>query len=131
MSDQPINNSSLLEELGVFWQGLHKLSYDHLQLAALETKRAGESLVKLIIAGIMAGLVLSATWFGLLIFAVLKLLENGIMASTAILIAVLCNLLVALVLFFLIRHLSQYLKFPASVQSLKPKSERNQDEHTP
>jgi dolichyl-phosphate-mannose--protein O-mannosyl transferase len=124
MSEQPIKSSGILEDSEALWKELHRLSYDHLRIAALETQRAGQSLIKLIIAGIILALLLSATWLGLLTVAVLKLLEYGIIASTAILLAVIFNLLLALLLVFLIQHSSHYLRFPATVRSLKPTAEK-------
>jgi uncharacterized membrane protein YqjE len=111
----------LLKETTRLWDELHGLAHDHLQLAALETQRAGESLVTMITAGmIVAGLLLSA-WLGLMGAAVLALTSNGIMETdSALLLAVAVDLLVALLLCGVIRRRSHHLRFPANTGSLQP-----------
>ena len=103
------------------WDELQGLAHDHLQLAALETQRAGESLVTMITAGmIVAGLLLSA-WMGLMGVAVLALTRSGVMESdSALLLAVAVDLLVALLLCGVIRRRSHHLRFPANTGSLQP-----------
>ena len=111
----------LPKEAQWLWYELRGLAHDHLQLAALETQRAGESLVTMIVAGmIVAGLLLSA-WLGLMGAAVLALISRGVMASgSALLLAVAVNLGVALVLCGVIRRRSHHLRFPANTRSLQP-----------
>jgi len=67
----------------------------------------------------MIAVLLSCAWMGLMAAAVLWLIENGIMASSAILLAVAFNLLFALILFGVIRSKSRYLLFPATLRSLQ------------
>ena len=92
------HGASLPKEVALVWGELRGLAHDHLQLAALETQRAGESLVTMITAGMMvAGLLLSG-WLGLMAAAVLVLSSRDIMAvNSALLLAVDCDLLVALI----------------------------------
>lgn len=89
MSGEPGRRAGLPQEAHGLWHELRGLAHDHLQLAALETQRAGESLVTMITAGMMvAGLLLSA-WLGLVGAAVLALTSRGVMASdSALLLAV-------------------------------------------
>ena len=64
-SSDPGHRVGLPKEAELLWCELRGLAHDHLQLAALETQRAGESLVTMIAVGmIVAGLLLSA-WLGL------------------------------------------------------------------
>jgi len=109
------------KEVRGLWDELQGLAHDHLQLAALETQRAGESLVTMITAGmIVAGLLLSA-WLGLMGVAVLTLTRSGVMESdSALLLAVAVDLLVALILCGVIRRRSHHLRFPANTSSLQP-----------
>jgi len=60
---------------------------------------------------------------------VLMLIQQGMVASTAILLAVAVNLLVALILCGVIRRKSHYLQFPAILGSLEPMppTHRNRD----
>ncbi|MCC8986345.1 MAG: phage holin family protein [Candidatus Contendobacter sp.] len=112
--------ASLPKEVALVWGELRGLAHDHLQLAALETQRAGESLVTMITAGMMvAGLLLSG-WLGLMAAAVLALTSRNIMTSdSALLLAVAGNLLVALMLCGVIRRRSHHLRFPANTRSLQ------------
>jgi uncharacterized membrane protein YqjE len=117
------SDPGLSKEAELLWCELRGLAHDHLQLAALETQRAGESLVTMITAGmIVAGLLLSA-WLGLMGVAVLELTGSGVMANdNALLLAVAVNLLVALILCGVIRRRSHHLRFPANTRSLQPVS---------
>ncbi|HWR91078.1 MAG TPA: hypothetical protein VN300_01580, partial [Desulfobacterales bacterium] len=65
------------------------LAHDRLELAALETQRAGESLVAMVVGGMLvAGLLLSA-WVGLQSAAILALTSLGVMEiGSALLLAV-------------------------------------------
>lgn len=120
-SSDPKRPAGLLKATQQLWDELYGLAHDHLQLAALETQRAGESLVAMITAGmIVAGLLLSA-WLGLLGAVVLALTSRGVMTSgNALLLAVAVNLLLALLLGGVIRRRSHDLRFPANTGSLQP-----------
>ena len=120
-SSDPDPPASLPKEVQGLWDELQGLAHDHLQLAALETQRAGESLVTMITAGmIVAGLLLSA-WMGLMGAAVLTLTHSGVMESdSALLLAVAVDLVVALLLCGVIRRRSHHLRFPANTGSLQP-----------
>ncbi|WP_260839336.1 phage holin family protein [Methylomonas koyamae] len=109
----------MLADIQALWDQLYGLGQDRFRLAALETRRAGQSLVTIIVAGIMLALLLSAAWLALLAAGVHWLAEYGLAVGTAILIAVAINLLSALVLCSLIRRQSRYLQFPALQRSLK------------
>jgi uncharacterized membrane protein YqjE len=112
--------SNALEDVQSLWYELRGLIYEHLQLAALETRRAGESLVTMIIAGVMVAVLLIGAWLGIMVAVVLMLIAQGMVASAAVLLAVVVNLLIALLLCGVIRRKSHYLQFPALLGSLKP-----------
>ncbi len=116
--DKPIG-SNALEEAQSLWYELRGLIYERLRLATLETRRAGESLVTMLIAGVMVAVLLIGAWLGIMVAVVLMLIEQGMVASTAILLAVAANLLIALLLCGVIRRKSHYLQFPALLSSLK------------
>ena len=116
----PVIGSGVLEDAQSLWQELRGLTHDRFRLAALETQRAGESLVAMIVAGVMVAVLLSCAWLGLVAAVVLGLVENGVVASSAILLAVAFNLLIALILLGVIRRKSRYLQFPATLRSLQP-----------
>lgn len=112
--------SGVLEDAQSLWYELRELSHARLRLAALETQRAGDSLVSMFMAAIMIAVLLIGAWLGVLAAAVLWLVEHGIVASSAILLAVVFNLLFALILCGAIRRKSRYLQFPATFRSLRP-----------
>ena len=116
----------LTQQARLLWRDLHGLAHDHLQLAALETQRAGESLVTMIIAGMLVAGLLLSVWLGLVGVAVFVLTGHGMIdSSSALLLAVAINLLAALILCRVIRHHSYHLQFPAntgSLRSLAPES---------
>ncbi|MEC4748932.1 phage holin family protein [Methylomicrobium sp. Wu6] len=121
------NASGVLEDVCSLWHELLGLSHDRFRLAALETRRAGESLVTMIIAAVMLAVLLSGAWLGLMAAAVAMLVEHGIVVSSAILLAVAANLLLALILCGVIRRKSRYLRFPATLRSLQPIPPRRQE----
>jgi hypothetical protein len=57
---------------------------------------------------------------------VLGLIDNGVMASSAILLAVALNLLFALILYRVMRRKSRYLQFPATLRTLQAKTQERQ-----
>ena len=116
----PVSGSGVLEDAQSLWHELRGLTHDRFRLAALETQRAGKSLVDMIVAGIMVAVLLINAWLGLLTAAVLRLVAHGMVASSAILLAVAFNLLLTLLLFGVIRRKSRHLQFPATLRSLQP-----------
>lgn len=120
--DAPPSEARVLHEVLAIWGELRELGHDHFRLAALETQRAGMSLAVMLAMGIMLAVLLNMAWFGLMIAAVAGLIENGVVISSAILLAVACSLLLALILIGLIRRQSRYLRYPAILRSLQPTS---------
>ena len=103
----------------VLWRELSQLASDHLELALLETQRAGKSAVNMLIYAIGAALLLITAWLGLLAAAVVGLAAWGLHPAWAILTVVAVNLAGAFGLYLLIRQNSANLRFPATVRSLK------------
>ena len=116
----PLSGSGLWKDVQLLWHELRGLSVDRFRLAALETQRAGDSLVSMIISGVMIAVLLMSAWLGLQAAAVLVLIENGFDASSVILLAVAANLLLTLILFGVIRRKSRFLQFPSTLRSLQP-----------
>jgi hypothetical protein len=127
----PVSGSTVLEDAQSLLHELRRLTHDRFWLAALETRRAGESLVSMIMAGVMVAFLLSSAWLGLMAAAVLGLIDNGVMASSAILLAVACNLLLVLLLCRVLRRKSRYLQFPATLRSLQAKPPGRRDAQKP
>jgi uncharacterized membrane protein YqjE len=116
----PAGRPGALEMAQSLWLELRGLAHDRFRLAGLETQRAGESLVAMVTAGVMAGFLLACAWLGLLAAAVLWLVDDGMAAHCAVLLSVAVNLLFALVLIAVIRRKSRFLQFPATLRSLQP-----------
>jgi hypothetical protein len=119
-SGDSVKDSGVLEDARLLWHELRGLSHDRFRLAALETQRAGDGLVMMIVAGLMIAFLLSSAWLGLMAAAVVELVGYGIAVSSAILLAVAFNLLLALILRCVIRCKRRYLQFPATLRSLQP-----------
>jgi uncharacterized membrane protein YqjE len=120
-------NASVLENAQSIWHELLGLSHDRLHLAGLKTQQAGLSLVSMVTAGVLIAGLLSVAWLGVLVSVVFWLIETGVMTSSAILLVVALNLVLALILVRVIRHKSHYLQFPATLRSLHTKSPDQRD----
>jgi hypothetical protein len=115
----PVKTSGILDNAQALWRELYGFGHDYFHLIALEARRAGQNLVFMIIAGVMAAVLLIGAWVGLIAAAVMWMIEHGFIASSAILLSVLFNLLLTLVLVVVIHRKSRYLQFPATVHSLQ------------
>lgn len=124
-SGKPVeSHADLLEDVRLLWHDWRGLTHDHLKLAALEAKRASTSLVSMIVAGLIMGVLLISTWVGLMVAAALALIQSNFVGEIeAILLLAAANLVVALLLFWFIRRKSRYLLFPETVYSFRGKEE--------
>ena len=112
--------SALLEDATSLWEAAHSLAHDYLELAALEAKLAGQSLVTMLVAGVMLGILIVSAWLGLVSAGVLVSIDRGVSADVALVAAVSVNLVVACILYVVIRRKSHRLRFPATIRSLRP-----------
>ena len=119
--------AGVLNDAQSLWHEFRGLTHERFRLAALETQQAGESLVLMVAAGLMLAILLGGAWLGLMAAAVLGMVEHGVAASVALLLAFVFNGLAALLLCAVIRRKSQYLQFPATVRSLQPMPPRQRD----
>jgi hypothetical protein len=120
-SSDTISEAGVLQSVQLLLTELYRLSYGRIRLAALETQRAGESLVTMIVAAVVVAFLLSSAWLGLMAAAILGMVNNGLPATSAILLAVAFNLVLSLILYGVIRHKSRYLQFPATLRCLQPR----------
>ncbi len=122
--DHSENDSSVADNIQSLWHELRELNFLHLRLAALEVQQAGNSLVVMIIAGVMIAILLSAAWLGFLAAVLLVLSRYEILTDNIALVslAVALNLLLVLILARVIRSKSYYLRLPATLRSLKSMS---------
>ena len=123
----PAAGAGLLADARSLWREGSALFHDRLQLAALETRLAGESLVTMIVAGVIVAVLVVAAWLGLVGAAILTLVGLGVGAGTALLLGVLVNLAVALALCQVIRGKSRHLLWAATLRSLRPPATASDD----
>lgn len=126
-ADAPANpptarDSSLITAIATLWLGVRQRFYMQLQLLTLETQRAAQSLVNMLILALFAALLLISCWLGLLTIGVLLLKTAGLSTLAALCCVLLLNLLALLTCLKLIRQQSSYLRYPASMALLKPKA---------
>lgn len=115
----PSKPAGLIDDARSLWRELVGLLHDRLQLAALETRYAAQSLAGMIATGVMVAVLLVSAWLGLLAAVVVWLIHLGLMASIALLAGVLVNLVLAAQLYRSILRQSQNLGWPATLRSLK------------
>ena len=120
---------ALLNEAKSLWSELIDLLHDRLQLAALETQHAGRSLAVMLTTGVIIAILLVSAWLGLLSAAVLWLVHIGLTASLAILLGAVVNILLAVLLYQLIRYQSRHLGWPATLRSLQKPASVKESEH--
>ena len=112
-------NDGVLDSARSLWRDLTAQAKDHLELALLETQRAGKSAVSMLIYAVAAALLLVTAWLGLLAAIVIGLAELGLHAGFGVLIVVGLNLIGAFVLYRMIRSASENLGFPATIRSFR------------
>lgn len=122
-SGKPVEeHADLLEDIRLLWLDLRGLTHDHLKLAALEARRAGNSLASIVVASLVMAVLLIGVWVGLMAAAALALIQSNMVGDIeAILIVAAANLVFALLLFWFIRRKSRYLLFPETVHSFRDK----------
>lgn len=116
----PLQESSLLSAVITLWLGFRQRLHSQLQLLLLETQRAAQSLVNMLILALFAALLLISCWLGLLGVGVLLLKSAGLSTLAALSCVLLLNLLALVICLNLIRRQSCYLRYPASMALLKP-----------
>lgn len=111
----------LLEEARLLEQELRGVLYDHLSLAALETRKAGESLVRIIAMGLITACLLLSAWLALVGAVVIVLVQHSLVtAGSALMLVFALHCLLAMLLVAGIRKRSRSLMFPATISRLDP-----------
>lgn len=106
-------------ELAKWWQQVRALAYEQLQLLTLEGERVANSMVALLVFGLLAGLLALTLWFAVLAQIIMLAQYYSVSAAQALALAMVVNLAG---LWFVLRrcaHYSGLLRFPASMQSLQ------------
>jgi len=118
----------LLETARLLERELRSIVHDHLLLAALETRRAGESLVRIIAMGLITACLVFTAWLALVSAGVMVLVQQSVMtAGSALMLVFVVHCVLAIGLVVAIRKRSRYLMFPATVSRLKPATSADSD----
>jgi len=117
--------------LALAWTNIRGLVQDHALLAVLEVQRAGISLVKIIIAGIIVSILVVSAWMGLVAAAVVWAVGAGANWGLAILIAAVANVVVAVGLGFWATKQIPDLLFAATLRQLRKDVPHREKEHAP
>lgn len=122
----------LLETAKLLGRELREVVHDHLSLAALETRQAGESLVGIIAMGLFAACLLLTAWLALVGTVVIMLVQHSLLtASSALILVFAVHCLLAMFLIAAIRRRSRCLLFPDTISQLEPASFAESDtEHS-
>ena len=118
-ADAPAESPGLFDSALALWGDWCAIARERIEILTLEARRAGESLVVMLMCGIAAGLLLAGAWIGITAALAWWLIERGLAGSGAVFLAALCNLLGAVVLGVVIRRCARDLQFPATVRGLR------------
>lgn len=118
--------SGLVDEARRVWSDLSGLAHDRLQLAVLETRLAGSSLVTMIAVGVIVAVLLVSAWLGLLAAVILLLAGTGLAIGFALTLGVAANLILAAVLVKVIRSKSEDFRWAATLRGLQDADDATQ-----
>ena len=115
--------------LSLAWTNLKALVQDHALLAVLEVQRAGISLVKMIIAGIVISILVVSAWMAIVAAIIGFAIGQGANWALAILIAALVNIAIAVGLALWAKKQLPDLLFAATVRQLRKDVPAMEGEH--
>lgn len=122
------NEPGLLEEARLLERELRGVVYEHLSLAALETRQAGESLVRIIAMGLITACLLLTAWLALVGTVVIVLVQHSLTTTgSALMLVFAIHCLLAMLFVASIRARSRDLLLPATISRLEPAN--NADTH--
>ncbi len=118
--------------IALAWTNLKALLQDQALLAVLEVQRAGISLIKIIIAGIIISILAVSAWMAIVAAVVVWAVGAGANWGLAILVAALVNVVVAVVLGYWAKSQVPDLLFAATLRQLrKDLPQTDKGEHAP
>jgi uncharacterized membrane protein YqjE len=117
--------------LSLAFANVKALVQDHALLAVLEVQRAGISLVKMMVAGIVISILVVSAWMGIVAAIVAWAVGEGANWALAILIAAVVNIAIAVGLALWAKKQVPDLLFAATVRQLRRDVPSKEDEHAP
>jgi uncharacterized membrane protein YqjE len=111
----------VLDELSDTLASARRVVSDFLELLSLETRRAGVTLVGMVVCGAVAAILVVTAWLGLMAVLALWAVSLGIPWVTAVTVISLANLLAAAIMTSVCIRISRDLLFPATRRQLEPK----------
>lgn len=116
------------ENMGQLVHEFRELAHDLIELGTLEARHSVNTLLRMGVISIITAVALVSTWLALLGSAGLGLVSIGLSPAIAMLMIAAANLLLALIGWLKVRHLSHWLGWPATQRAIKPAdtSERRQ-----
>ena len=109
----------LLRRVAALIDDARALACDHLELAALEARRAGADLVRMLCAAVAISILLTTAWLALVAGGIVWATSAGTSWSAALVIAASLNLLVGAALAWWIRSNAAEPLFAASLRQLR------------
>ena len=113
------DSPGLIESALALWGDWREIAHERIAILFLEARRAGESMVVMLLCGIAAGLLLAGAWIGISVALAWFLIERGLAGSAAVFLAALCNLVGALAFGVVMRRRAGDLQFPATMRGLR------------
>ena len=111
---------SLMVMAQSLWSEIRGVAHDQLELLSLEAQMAGQALARLLMLGAAMGVLLAGTWLCILLVSGLWLWEQGLRASSIVLIAMLINAIALGGLAWAMRRARQGMGFTRSLEALQP-----------
>ncbi len=115
--------ASLLAMVQTLWGEVRGLAHDQLELLSLEAQLAGQALARLLMLGAAMGILLGGAWLCLLLASGLWLWEQGLRASSIVLIALAINMIALIALGLAMRRARQAMGFSRSLHSLQSQAQ--------
>jgi uncharacterized membrane protein YqjE len=112
----------ILDDASTLAGELHGLVHDQLKLIGIETRLAALGFMKMTAAAAGIGMLLAASWLGILGVATLGLVRSGLTPAVALLTVTILNLAAAYAVWDLIRRNSRIFGLPTTLRSLGPRA---------
>jgi uncharacterized membrane protein YqjE len=116
---QPQSVPHLVRRVAMVIDDMRDLACDHLELAALEARRAGSELIRMLCAAVAISILLTTAWLAVVAGGIVWATAAGMSWSAALLIAASLNVVVGALLAWWIRSNAKEPLFAASLRQLR------------